>query len=81
MPRYPVVLFSLLGAVVVVEGFDTNVANIVLPFVGTTFAAGQTMLANGLAAIALGAVAAFFTIRLADRWGRRPVLLAAVVAF
>jgi putative MFS transporter len=81
MPRYPLVLFSLLGAVVVVEGFDTNVANIVLPFVGTTFAAGQTMLANGLAAIALGAVAAFFTIRLADRWGRRPVLLAAVVAF
>jgi len=81
MPRYPYVLFSLLGAVVVVEGFDTNAANIVLPFAGTTFAAGQTTLANGLAVIALGAVAAFFTIRLADRWGRRPVLLVAVIAF
>ena len=33
-------LFWLLGVVVVVEGFDTNVANVVLPYVGDTFTAG-----------------------------------------
>jgi putative MFS transporter len=66
----------------VVEGFDTNVANVVLPYVGDTFTAGgQRSCAHAQALIALGAVAAYFTIQSADRWGRRPVLLAAVVAF
>jgi putative MFS transporter len=74
-------LFWLLGAVVVVEGFDTNVANVVLPYVGDTFAAGASELTNAQGLIALGAVAAFFTIQCADRWGRRPVLLVAVLAF
>ena len=74
-------LFWLLGVVVVVEGFDTNVANVVLPYVGDTFTAGASELRNAQALIALGAVAAYFTIQSADRWGRRPVLLAAVVAF
>jgi putative MFS transporter len=74
-------LFWLLGAVVIVEGFDTNVANVVLPYVGDTFAAGASELRNAQALIALGAVAAYFTIQSADRWGRRPVLLVAVVAF
>ena len=36
---------------------------------------------NAQGLIALGAVAAYFTIQCADRWGRRPVLLIAVVAF
>jgi MFS family permease len=81
MARYPLVLFWLLGAVVVVEGFDVNVANIALPYVGQTFGAGPAALGNGLSLIALGAVAAFFTIRLADRYGRRPVLILAVAAF
>jgi putative MFS transporter len=74
-------LFWLLGAVVVVEGFDTNVANIVLPYVGETFAVGASELRNAQGLIALGAVAAYFSIQCADRWGRRPVLLAAVIAF
>jgi putative MFS transporter len=74
-------LFWLLGIVVVVEGFDTNVANVVLPYVGDTFTAAASELRNAQALIALGAVAAYFTIQSADRWGRRPVLLAAVVAF
>jgi putative MFS transporter len=74
-------LFWLLGAVVVVEGFDTNVANVVLPYVGETFAVGAGELRGAQGLIALGAVAAYFTIQCADRWGRRPVLLIAVVAF
>lgn len=81
MARYSRVLFWLLAAVVVVEGFDTNVANIVLPFVGAAFGAGPGELGRGLSLIALGAVAAFFTIRLADRAGRRPVLIGSVIGF
>lgn len=74
-------LFALLAAVVLVEGFDVNVANVVLPLVGQEFDAGPASLGRGLSVVALGAVAAFFTIRLADRIGRRPVLLGSVGAF
>jgi MFS family permease len=81
MSPYARTLFALLAAVVLVEGFDVNLANVVLPFVGREFDAGPATLGQGLSVIALGAVAAFLTIRLADRVGRRPVLLASVAAF
>lgn len=81
MTPYARTLFALLAAVVLVEGFDVNVANVVLPLVGREFGAGPASLGRGLSIVALGAVAAFFTIRLADRVGRKPVLLASVAAF
>jgi putative MFS transporter len=74
-------LLALLGGVVLVEGYDTNVANVVLPYVGDTFTADASSLRSAQGLIGLGAVAAFFVIRCADRWGRRPLLIAAVAGF
>lgn len=62
-------LFALLCGVVLFEGFDTNVAGIVLPYVGREFGAGSRALGSALSIIGLGAVLAFFTIRLGDRFG------------
>jgi MFS family permease len=75
MTSYQRLLFALLCGVVVFEGFDAGVTNIVVPFVGKEFAAGPAELGTALAVVGLGAVVAFFTIRLGDRVGRRPVIL------
>lgn len=81
MNAYQRLLFALLCGVVLFEGFDTNIASIVLPYVGREFAAGPARLGPALSVIGLGAVLAFFAIRLSDRFGRRPVLLWAVLGF
>ncbi len=81
MTRYQRLLFALLCGVVVFEGFDAGVTNIVVPYVGKEFAAGPAELGTALALVGLGAVVAFFTIRLGDRLGRRPVILWSVLGF
>lgn len=81
MNSYQRQLFALLCGVVLFEGFDTNIANIVLPEIGREFSAGPRELGTALSAIGFGAVLAFFVIRLGDRFGRRPVLLASVLGF
>ncbi len=81
MSRWQRVLFALLCGVVLFEGFDTNVVNIVLPYVGEEFAAGPAQVGRVLSVIGFGAVLAFFAIRLSDRFGRRPVILASVLGF
>jgi len=78
---YQRTLFVLLCGVIVIEGFDANVTNIVMPYLGSEFAAGPARLGSALGLISLGAVIGFFTIRLADRLGRRPILLGAVLGF
>lgn len=74
-------LFALLCGVVLFEGFDTNVISIVLPYVGREFVANPARLGTALSIIAFGAILAFFTIRLSDRFGRRPVILGAIFGF
>lgn len=81
MNRQHWILFSLLAVVFVVEGFDVNLANVVLPYVGKEFAAGPAQLGRALSTMALGAVIAFFVIRMADLHGRRLVLLGSVAGF
>lgn len=75
------VLFALLCGVVLFEGFDTNVVSIVLPYVGDDFNARPAQLGTAMSAIGFGAILAFFSIRLSDRFGRRPVILGAVLGF
>lgn len=81
MSRYHRLLLALLSSVVVFEGFDASVTNVVVPLIGKEFGAGPAELGGALSLVSLGAVAAFFTIRLADRIGRRRMLLLSVLGF
>ncbi|MFN8626939.1 MAG: MFS transporter [Candidatus Binatia bacterium] len=81
MTTYRRRLFALLCGVVVFEGFDASVTNLVVPYVGREFSAGPAELGAALSLVGLGAVLAFFTIRLGDRFGRRPVILWSVLGF
>jgi putative MFS transporter len=81
MDRSQRTLFALLCTIIVFEGFDVALAAIVLPYVGSEFRVGADRAGRALGVAAMGAIAACFTIRVADRYGRRPVLLAAVTGF
>ena len=61
------------------DGYDLSVIGFALPHLPEGFASSATkgwLISAGVGGIALGAV---FIAPLADRWGRRPLLLAAVV--
>jgi len=73
--RYQKLLFVLLCGATSFEGFDTKLASLLLPQLGSEFGVGPGVLGNTLSALSLGTVAAFAVIRLADRFGRRPLLL------
>ena len=75
LPRYPLILFPLLCATTSFEGFDTKLAGLLLPMLGAEFDVGPEALGGVLSNIGWGTVAAFFVVRLADRVGRRPILL------
>jgi MFS family permease len=74
-------LIALLTIVVMFEGFDVSVTSVVLPYLGKEFGAAPPELGRALALIAVGSILAFGTVRLADRFGRRPVLLFSAGAF
>jgi len=74
-------LIALLAFVVMFEGFDISLTNVVLPFVGRAYGVNAEGLGRSLSVIGLGAIAAWFLIRLSDRFGRRPVLLGSASAF
>jgi putative MFS transporter len=78
LPRYPLVLFLLLCGVTSFEGFDTKLASLLLPLLGQEFQVGPEELGRVLSRLGAGTVAAFFIVRLADRFGRRPILLFAL---
>ena len=71
----------MLSIVVMFEGFDISVSSVVLPYLAQDFGASEARLGGALSVIALGAIAAWLTIRLADRFGRRPVLILAAAGF
>ncbi|MET0376584.1 MAG: MFS transporter, partial [Rhizorhabdus sp.] len=74
-------LIALLTIVVMFEGFDISVTSVVLPYLGKEFSAAPPALGRALGLIAVGSILAFLTVRLADRFGRRPVLLFSAGAF
>ncbi|MET0269063.1 MAG: MFS transporter, partial [Sphingomonas sp.] len=74
-------LIALLTVVVMFEGFDISATSVVLPYLGQEFGAAPPALGRALGVIALGAIAAWATVRLGDRFGRRPVLLFSAAAF
>lgn len=74
-------LLAMLAFVSMFEGFDVNLTSVVLPYAGRDFDVGPDRLGGALSVIGIGAIAAWLLIRLADRFGRRPILLLAAGGF
>lgn len=68
-------LILLLAVVVMFEGFDISATSVVLPYAGKDFGVDTAGFGQALAVIAMGSIAAWGLMRLADRFGRRPLLL------
>jgi len=56
------------------EGYDTLIISLALPYLGRDFQADSQTLGFTVSVISLGTIAAFLPVRLADKYGRRPVL-------
>ena len=63
------------------EAFDMLVLSLALPYLGREFAVDSAAAVNAVGWVNIGTVLAFFPVRLADRYGRRPVLLAAIAGY
>lgn len=81
LTRYHRQLFVLLCGATVFEGFDTMLTSLSLHYMEADFAVSQSELALAVSFISTGTVAAFFSLRLADRYGRRPVFLASIAGY
>lgn len=81
LSRSHVLLIAMLALVVMFEGFDISLTSVVLPYLGEEYGASPQALGQVLAVIALGSIAAWFLIRLSDRFGRRPILILAAAGF
>jgi MFS family permease len=63
------------------EGYDAVITGMALPALGKDFSAGPKELGFAMSLISLGTIAAFIPVQLADRYGRRPLLLLAVTGY
>ena len=63
------------------EAYNTLIINLALPYIGKQFHADAGTLGFAVGIINVGTMAAFIPVRLADRYGRRLLLLAVVSAF
>lgn len=74
-------LFVLLCGATMVEGFDATLTALVLPYLGREFEAGTAALGAVLSLLGMGTILGFAPIRLADRYGRRPLFLLAIAGY
>lgn len=74
-------LFLLLVSATFFEGYDTAIVSLLLSDIQRSFSASEAVLGLSRAVIELGLFFAFFLARLADRWGRRPLLLWSLVGY
>lgn len=74
-------LFLLLVSATFFEGYDGTIVSLAFEDIGREFSAGEATLGVARAAIELGLFFAFFLARMADRWGRRPILVWSVVGY
>ncbi len=63
------------------EGFDDALINIALPYIQADFGLNTQQVSYSLSIIGLGTMFAFFLVRLADKMGRRPILLFSIVCY
>jgi putative MFS transporter len=74
-------LLLMLGTATMFEGYDRFIASLALPYIGKDLGADEGALGYALAAIRLGALVAILFGRLADRYGRRRLLIMSVAAY
>jgi len=74
-------LLGLVASASFFEGYDFIILNLVLPLIEKEFRVSFQTVSAAAAAIAVGTIVAFFVIRLGDRFGRRPVLMATVLGY
>jgi putative MFS transporter len=74
-------LLVLLGAATLFDGYDRSIATLALPYIGRDLEADEATLGFALSIIRLGALGAAFCGTLADRLGRRRVLLFTVAGY
>src|SRR5437588_1719171 len=79
--RYLRLLLVLLISATFFEGYDTSILALLLPNIQSTFHVSEAVLGITRIPIELGLAVAFFVARLADRLGRRRVLLWSVVGY
>jgi MFS family permease len=72
-------LIALLGLVVFFEGYGRSIVPVTLAYVGRDLGAPSGRLSYALAMIAAGSLGVLMLGPLADRWGRRRLLLVSVV--
>lgn len=63
------------------EAYNTAIINLALPYLGQEFHVDAGTLGFAVGIINIGTIVAFIPVRLADRYGRRPMLLTVVSAF
>lgn len=63
------------------EAYDVIIINLALPYLGEEFQVDSQALGFAVSAISVGTIAAFLPVRLADRYGRRPVLLTVISGY
>ncbi|HUB69689.1 MAG TPA: MFS transporter [Acidimicrobiales bacterium] len=74
-------VFALLVSAAFFDGYDAQIAALLLPQIQDSFHASVTALGVAHIPIALGQFVAFFVARQADRSGRRPLLLLTVIGY
>jgi putative MFS transporter len=80
-PAYLKLLLVLLVSATFFEGYDSAILALLLADIQSTFAVSEATLGVIRIPIELGLAAAFFVARLADRWGRKPLLVWSVVGY
>ena len=73
--------FPLLMLGAFFEGFDDACINIILPFITREFGISTKLAGIGLSIIAVGTMLSFFVVRLADKYGRKPIFMNCVYGY
>ena len=63
------------------EAYDVLIINLALPYLGQEFNADAQTLGFAVSIISVGTIVAFIPVRLADTYGRRPLLLSVISGY
>jgi putative MFS transporter len=78
--RHRTILF-LVGTATLFEGYDRFIAGLALPYIGRDLGADEGALGAALAVVRAGALVSILFGRLADRYGRRRLMIVSIIAY